>query len=666
MRSIARLKEIARSHEQKEEWDKAIQAYEQVLQRARAGEADLELPLFNRVGDLHLRLGRAAEAVRYYEEAADQYAEEGLYNNAIALCSKALRHQPDRIELYRKLGRLSMRQGFLTDARRWFLEYAERQLKAGARKDAFAALEEFAELANDAEARELLAGHLEAQGETSEAVTHLRQAYFIRLANGESERADALRERILSLDPSADLTPPEAPAEPEVPEPFDPLSIPPLPGIDLQTAADAAGIEEETETRLDTAPESVPEATPVTVPEDDSIESLLAAVRALPEDDVEDDESEEPEIEPLPLLEPGPEPDDFGTIELSVDPLPELDDELAAMRDLPLEEPPAAPQDLSTDPGADIFDLPDDLPTIGDLSLPTLDDPVVVDPLAEVRRAVAAGDRSAALAALDAVKGELSGDALEEAVRILEGIAAQDGDVPLVYQLRVDLVARLGDQTRLVDAYLALARHLEGTGSAAKAKTVYQNVLEIDPGNATASAALHEPPAQPAADEGYIDLGELLSDTLSAIAEAPAEKRPEKDDFGKLLDQFRAQASAQVGSDNPAGHYDLGLAFKEMGLIDEAIAEFQTALEGGEEKLKVYEELGQCYMERGQYTVAIGVFDRALQLPHGDPRELIGVCYHLGRCYEALGRRDEARAMYARVSAVDPAFRDVAARLIGL
>src|SRR5919106_7042666 len=116
MTSVTKLKDEARRHEQQEEWDRAIQLYLKVLRGAEEGETEVELPLYNRVGDLYLRLGKPADAVTYYEQAADRYAEAGLYNNAIALCNKGMRYQPQHIGLLRKLGMFSALQGFYADA----------------------------------------------------------------------------------------------------------------------------------------------------------------------------------------------------------------------------------------------------------------------------------------------------------------------------------------------------------------------------------------------------------------------------------------------------------------------------------------------------------------------------------------------------------------------
>ena len=174
MTSIAKLKDRARKHEQKEDWKAAIEAYQEVLAAEEKGdELELELGLFNRIGDLYLRLGQTDDAVGYYERAADKYAEAGFFNNAIALCNKALRYNPDRLELVRKLGQFSASQGVITDARRYFLDYAERQFKAGKVSEALAALEDFANVADDVEVREMLGRQLLAHGRTNDAIDEL-------------------------------------------------------------------------------------------------------------------------------------------------------------------------------------------------------------------------------------------------------------------------------------------------------------------------------------------------------------------------------------------------------------------------------------------------------------------------------------------------------------
>ncbi|MGH7470747.1 MAG: tetratricopeptide repeat protein, partial [Longimicrobiales bacterium] len=227
MKAVAKLKDEARKFEQSEQWESAIQAYIEVLRIT--DNAESELPLYNRVGDLYVRMGRPLDAVTYYEQAADHYAEAGLYNNAIALCNKALRYVPNRLELLRKLGQFSAAQGFLLDARRWYLEYAERQLKNGALDDAFTALEDFATVYDDAEIRELLGRQLLAHNRLGPAVIALKRAHALRLDAGEQAAADALKAEIQKLAPDAFLGDKVEPRAARVAPPPPAAPLPPAP-----------------------------------------------------------------------------------------------------------------------------------------------------------------------------------------------------------------------------------------------------------------------------------------------------------------------------------------------------------------------------------------------------------------------------------------------------
>ena len=63
-----------------------------------------------------------------------------------------------------------------------------------------------------------------------------------------------------------------------------------------------------------------------------------------------------------------------------------------------------------------------------------------------------------------------------------------------------------------------------------------------------------------------------------------------------MLSQFKAKVAENLSADDVKAHHDLGTAYKEMGLIDEAISEFQQALRASADHLPTYELLGQCFM----------------------------------------------------------------------
>jgi tetratricopeptide (TPR) repeat protein len=543
MKSVAKLKEQARLHEQREEWDKAIQAYRQILEMADPAEGEVELSIYNRVGDLHLRVGRQAEAVGFYEQAADRYAEAGLYNNAIALCNKALRHAPHRIDLYRRLGQLSAAQGFFTDGRRWYQEFAERKIKLGDPEAALEALEEFAEASSEAEDREILAERLLALDRTERALEQLRLAYRMRLRAEETDAAEAVRARILELDPGADLTDIELGLDEPSPEGDRGEYDGELPGLGLESAAASAGL--------------------------GAVDSDAVGFETDGLADVEDGGTGD---EAVACTADGFEPTAYGEVE--PDPEPDVAAGAAA---------------LDFDGGDAVLAEPDVSAEVDD------EETEFVAPLPLLDTGIEFGEVAIEAEAADTV----------EPVGEPEGVETA---APAVW----------GDNVAATDEYVDLASLLADD--------------EVDVGTRFVV-------------EGIEPTGDEDRDFLATLAE------------------FKAKVSEHVGVDDPASHYDLGLAFKEMGLVDEAIAEFQVALRGTTDRLKILEELGHCFYLKGQYAIATKILERALQLPVDDDAGLLGVYYQLGRSLEELGRTAEARDAYERVVAVDIHFKDAAERL---
>jgi tetratricopeptide (TPR) repeat protein len=102
-----------------------------------------------------------------------------------------------------------------------------------------------------------------------------------------------------------------------------------------------------------------------------------------------------------------------------------------------------------------------------------------------------------------------------------------------------------------------------------------------------------------------------------------------------------------------------------MGLLDDAIAEFQIASRSRLKRVESIEALGGCFMDKGEPAVAASLLRRALDEPMVAQNDdiLRGVLYLLGRASEAIGAREDGLRYYQRVYAVDIRFRDVAARI---
>ena len=654
MANVAKLRERARALEQREQWKEALDVYQQVVEESTGD--DVDTGLWNRIGDLHLRVGQTEKAVEAYDRAVDAYAEAGLHNNAIALCRKILRIAPGRTSVYLKLGQISAAQGFVADARQNFLEYAQRMQRAGQIDDSFRALKEIADLSpEDTDLRLLLAEQLRSHGREQEALEQLRAllGYFRR--EGRAGEAEDVARRILALDPGADLSAipdpdpePTAPADPEYAGEIDglELALPVLPADDPLPPPPAG---------LDAPPQ---EEAPPEIPFIEGLETSEDYAALAGDGGAAD----------LPLIDPGFD----ASFELEPAPGPAGSGE----------EPEDDEEDAEPLPLLDFGGFDDLPPTPSRDPVEALRERVAADPadtaalreLAE--RLDGRGERAAAEAALDQAHRDLAARGLfREAVPVVRTLLERRPADVVLFQKQVEYAFRAGDTQPLVRAYLDLARHLGPPDTNSKSRAVYQRVLELDPGNPEATRVLAPPPPPPREERaapagGYVDLGALiLEDDEPGEASTRfvvPEEEPTGDedrDFADMLAVFRQKVSENIAAEDSSSHYDLGLAFMEMGLVDEAIAEFQVALRGGANPLATLEVLGHCFVEKGQFGVATRVLDRALHLPAASESDLIGVHYQLGRAHEALGNPGAAREQYERVVELDIRFRDAALRL---
>ena len=306
---------------------------------------------------------------------------------------------------------------------------------------------------------------------------------------------------------------------------------------------------------------------------------------------------------------------------------------------------------------------------------------------------LADGIRERGIGELDAALEGLEGaEDLDGANALAEEILRLEPNSVRHHQKRVELAYRQGDRSRLADAYLELADALLRSGEADKAVAVYQRVLEHDSANERARSAIEtlapppsaappprratQPPpaaaaAGPVGGGDFVDLGAMLLDE-----ETPKDTRmriedeepsgDEQKDFQTMLSAFKKGVEANVDEADFQSHYDLGVAYKEMGLLDEAIAEFQKALRSPEGKLRASEALGLCFFEKGQFTVAETILRRACDLPASGDAERVGLLYWLGRTQEEQGKTADALVSYNRVFAVEITFQDVSQRVKSL
>jgi tetratricopeptide (TPR) repeat protein len=832
MSRLEKLKEKAKSLEARDPKG-AIDTWLEALKTEEGeGEANPDLSIYNRIGDLCLKIKDPGQAADYYERAVDKYAELGFHNNAIAMCNKVLRNAPGRPTAYLKLAKLYASKGFLAEAKQNFVEYAERMHKAGKIQHAFAALKEFADLSPEAGGlRDMLEEQLQLYGEPKRPSPERVSAPLPPKpvaeppqggGKGVSKRTSSLV--FLDLDePPAKGKPVRPPDGPPViksiltkvtPEPDTSLDIETTSLVEEESPAAEGGVIDGLERTMDfgemqdTGPavpslrdevsaddvETLAGLEPTAAAEDEEVEhniETVADLEPLVESELEIELPPPPpkasrpgrpvtpasqptaRVAPVVPRRPGAPAAPVGTSKASsaegepvmprrptppapvpspkrkpvveVPPLElepdfesaatagshDVDDEPLAMDsgargfvqtefvqneddasiapsrrsgfiDLGLDEVVNQTDHSSSLLFANVEAAPS-APSIEELEAQVADDPD--DP--ETHRAlgealIEAGDRERGIEELDHATGgfENRGD-LGRAQELTGEILRLDPNSVRHRQKLVEYAFKSGDKARLVDAYLELADTLLRGDLPDKARAVYARVAEHDRSNERAKAALamlapvtapvselkpraKELRVQPKdakmrvrdepGDVGdFVDLGAMILEDDGMVTRntrmTVADEEPtgdEETDFRDMLARFKQGIDENIDETDFQSHYDLGVAFKEMGLLDEAIAEFQKALAAPEGKLRTTEALGACFIERRAYVVAESILRRGLDLPASGDRERLGVLYWLARALEELGKTVQARDLYGRVFAVDIRFADVGARVKAL
>lgn len=676
--NLDKLKESARKYEQTSQWRQAIDVYKKALREfEESGEGVPDPSLYNRIGDLEIKDGDSSAAIRAYEQAADLYTEQGFFNNAIALCSKILRINPARSPTYLRLAQLNARKNFVGEAKRNLVEYIERMDALNHREEAFTALSVFADqFSANPDIRLMLVDLLRASSRNQEAKDQLEKLAAELESRGDVSGARETRERLAEIDGASPTAMPSPPLRPKSrPDPMSGLVF-----IDTGDGSDVAEPPSAIVDGLEILRED-PAMTEGWRRDTSEIDGLeLGTVNPLLDGDGSvadlvteapfgDEEFTLPEADPLDI-------DAYPSIESSANDLSlgeavsagpadgEDSDDLVFL-------PVDSDDDASTDSGfaPELLDTGEPLGTLEDTAVYARERSRV---LLEI------GDLAGGIGALEEAMRQYEGtNRFAEAIQAVDDLVRLEPEAIFRYQKRVELAYRLGDRMAMLDSYLGLADVLRRSGGLEHAATVYRRVLEHDPDNQQAKAALAmmappvppvPPPVAPVPPSSFIDLGSLILDEpavrdtrMRVDQQSPIEDEDEA--FHEALAQFKRGIEENIDAEDFQAHYDLGIAFKEMGLLDEAIAQFQKALRAPEGRLKTSEQLGIAFFDKARFAIAEAVLRRATESLVGGDEDKIGLIYWLARALEAQRRFEESLRYYERVLAVDIRFLDVGDRV---
>jgi tetratricopeptide (TPR) repeat protein len=161
------------------------------------------------------------------------------------------------------------------------------------------------------------------------------------------------------------------------------------------------------------------------------------------------------------------------------------------------------------------------------------------------------------------------------------------------------------------------------------------------------------------------DLSTLTAALASGEPEPPAESGAgDRDEEGEqsleeVFDTFKRHVDATVHAEDFRTRYDLGIAYKEMGLVDEALEAFRAALRSPELHREACTMIALCHRERGEVEEAVLWYRRALEGDDEGGPEFHGIRYDLAEVLLERGEVDDALQLFRSVLEVDPSYREV-------
>ncbi len=681
---------------------KALAAYEPLL---NSGEVDPYDHLY--VGDLHERIGNRDDAVAHYEAAIRAYNKLGFHRNGVALCRKIIRLKPDHDVVYRLMGDLYVGEELYSDGLAAYLCFLERtpadRRSSEDFRETLAAAAAIAPRSADMALK--LAGILEDLDRPDEAAELLVRASETARAAGAQKLAADLRARADDMDPGAALRVGVGAGAAErdqgdgAPAPSGAAVLPVAPQTDAVIALSAE--EEGLETDQST--------TPCLGPAD--LEGSRAAAGGEVRLEVEPEFAahgdggpqaetgldRRAEARSVPARVPG-NPANFGEIDLDepdsappgegdadrVESATAGDDDARARSEAvqvieaaraamgaPERERPGTPGHGSAS-GAEevVLEIPEDAArelevVAAELGIEVEDQSApagrLADPAAATRQAVAAEQWTIALKRVEEwIQHDPCMEAVEKLVEISRALQHNAGIVR-GFLLKGDLLIRDGELQDAVGAFREVLRRDPQNETARRRMARFRELGVI---GADLSAEEHPGPVQAVLE---------ARDTVVAVREEPAEVRRDQQDWmeiGALLDEFREGVRQQVGDNDPQAHYDLGVSHQEMGLLEEALEEFDVALAcqelPRELELRLRELRGKCFARLERHREAIEEFRLALEIPQTESQESAGITFLLGLEHARVGEIEEAKECMREVLRVRPDFQDAVDQLDAL
>ncbi|TET17269.1 MAG: tetratricopeptide repeat protein [Candidatus Cloacimonadota bacterium] len=608
MANVSALKGQAAKLVVKGNYAKALQIYEKVK------EMDPDEPgIYNLIGDVYLKMRQKDNAVTQFKEALEMYIKVQYYPNAIAVCKKILRTDKEQTEVYNDLADLYVERGFIGEAVINYLEYASRMRKEGNKQKEIEAYRKVIELGpSKVDIRERLVDLYVAEGEKEAAIEELERIEELLIQQGKQSKLPEIEEKLAALKIE-------------------------MMSLKEKKEEEPTGTEEEGKDLI--------------IRQGFTMEDMMQAGATVTEKPIEKVEKEKKEAKKKVHVEE----------EVS------LEDEIAKIQasSVGSKGEPVTVENLPPPDKSDLQSAPTqwtNFEELAELCLSVNSKNEAIDYLYKAGQMYLEENNYAK--AIRTYKKIIDIRPLELRPRqkLIE-ISLKSQDKETAAQWNFDLGQCLFRKGASEEAEKAFGRALDLTSKKDKLK---KNIEQIHGKAKEEKKAKKKKEKVTKVETPSISLGDLLKEEEKKAVKFTVAEDTQVDEpitFEDLLEEFKEGVLENIEDTDFDSHYDLGITYKEMGLLEEAILEFEKASRGEAIKLKSIEILALCLMEKGDIAEAEKIVKEVLLLKGHKDVEFLGLKYNLAGMYERINKNNEATQLFKEILSVDIEFQDTLAKL---
>jgi len=218
-----------------------------------------------------------------------------------------------------------------------------------------------------------------------------------------------------------------------------------------------------------------------------------------------------------------------------------------------------------------------------------------------------------------------------------------------------------GDIGSLTEVLKDLVKIYDDQGAEQNAIEFYKELAGLEPDNVFFKEKIEEIEKSLGVNAPSIQEEPLPPEEKISIEEET--HAPPQDDFKDSEEVNEKSFISGSDEEDYESHYTAGIEYRQYGLLDDAIREFQKAAKDPERRILTLRMIASCYMDKSEYPLAIDEFNKILEYMSPDETNYLRIKYELAEAYVLSNNTDKALEIYIEIHERDPEFRDVSDKI---